>query len=203
MKRIVVGAVIVIGLIGTANADSKHPQRAAKADLPDCRGISSPEQIRSATSAKADPAVAFAKKHRAAAMPASVVCQSKLWQALHRNLPLPLSVQKDPAVSASRENRERKQATSIGSVTPLAARPAPGPVGPPSELKLQKASGKVFDLRTLPSTPPRKRERPEREAPPVTPRPMEGDTPTVGDSNSMVQAMAGPRALANAPAPGP
>src|SRR3954447_16243016 len=96
MKRIVVGAVIVIGLIGTANADSKHPQRAAKADLPDCRGISSPEQIRSAKSAKADPAVAFAKKHRAAAMPASIVCQSKLWQALHGNVKVATSKRLSP-----------------------------------------------------------------------------------------------------------
>ncbi|HEY4640473.1 MAG TPA: hypothetical protein VII75_03950, partial [Thermoanaerobaculia bacterium] len=96
MKRIVVGAVIVIGLIGTANADSKHPQRAAKADLPDCRGISSPEQIRSAKSAKADPAVAFAKKHRATAMPASVVCQSKLWQALHGNVKVAISKRLSP-----------------------------------------------------------------------------------------------------------
>src|SRR3954453_11874155 len=96
MKRIVVGAVILIGLIGTANADSKHPQRAAKADLPDCRGISSPEQIRSAKSAKADPAVAFAKKHRAAAMPASVVCQSKLWQALHGNVKVATSKRLSP-----------------------------------------------------------------------------------------------------------
>src|SRR4051795_91790 len=96
MKRIVVGAVIVIGLIGTANADSKHPQRAAKADLPDCRGISSPEQIRSAKSAKTDPAVAFAKKHRATAMPASVLCQSKLWQALHGNVKVATSKRLSP-----------------------------------------------------------------------------------------------------------
>ncbi|HXH95416.1 MAG TPA: hypothetical protein VNN25_27820, partial [Thermoanaerobaculia bacterium] len=203
MKRIVIGAVIIIGLIGTANAGSNHAQSGAKPDLPDCRGIASPEQIASAKSAKSDPAFAFAKKHAKTAMPASVVCQSKLWQALHGNLPQPLSVEKDPALSASRDNRERKQATSTGSVTPLAARPTPGPVGPPSEMKLQKASGKVFDLRTLPSTPPRKRERPEREAPPVTPQPMDGGVPTVGESNSTVQAMAGPRSLANAPAPGP
>jgi hypothetical protein len=201
MKRIVIGAVIVIGLIGNAKADSTHPQRTAPIDLPDCSGISTPARIESAKTAKTDPAVAFAKKHSKTAMPASVVCESKLWQALHGNLPL--SIEKDPAVAASRENRERKQATSTGSVTPFAARPVPGPVGPPSELKLQKASGKVFDLRTLPSTPAKKRERPEREAPPVTPRPMEGDTPTVTESNSTVQPMAGPRALANAPAPGP
>src|SRR5258706_5227950 len=86
MKRIVIGAVIVIGLIGTANADSKRPQRTAKADLPDCRGISSPEGVESAKTAKVDPAVIFAKKHRATAMPSSVVCESKLWQALHGNV---------------------------------------------------------------------------------------------------------------------
>src|SRR5437763_1726406 len=71
MKRIIVGAVIVIGLIGGANADSRHPQRTAKADLPDCRGVSSPAGIRSARHAKTDPAVAFAKKHGNTAMPAT------------------------------------------------------------------------------------------------------------------------------------
>jgi hypothetical protein len=96
MKRIVVGAVLVLGLIGTANADSKHPQRAAKANLPDCRGISSPEQIRTAKAASADPAVAFAKKHRATAMPASVVCQSKLWQALHSKIKVASSKRLSP-----------------------------------------------------------------------------------------------------------
>jgi len=85
MKRIVTAAVIIIGLIGTANADSKHPQRTAKPELPDCRGVSSPEQIKSAKTAKIDPAVSFAKKHAKAAMPASIVCESKLWQALHGN----------------------------------------------------------------------------------------------------------------------
>src|SRR5258706_4689 len=86
MKRIIIGAVIVIGLIGTANADSKYPRRTAKADLPDCRGVSSPARIESVKHAKIDPAVAFAKKHAKTAMPASVVCESKLWQALHRNI---------------------------------------------------------------------------------------------------------------------
>ena len=85
MKRIVIGAVIVLGLIGTANADSKHPQRTAKIDLPDCSGISSPARIESAKTAKTDPAVAFAKKHAKTAMPASVACESRLWQALHGN----------------------------------------------------------------------------------------------------------------------
>ncbi len=85
MKRIILGAVIVIGLIGTANADSKHSQRTAKTDLPDCRGVSSPARIEIAKTAKVDPAVTFAKKHRATAMPASVVCESKLWKALHGN----------------------------------------------------------------------------------------------------------------------
>jgi hypothetical protein len=96
MKRIVIGAVLVLGLIGTANANSKDPQRAAKANLPDCRGISSPEQIRSAKTANADPAVAFAKKHRATAMPASVVCQSKLWQALHGKIKVATSKRLSP-----------------------------------------------------------------------------------------------------------
>jgi hypothetical protein len=85
MKRIVTAAVIIIGLIGTANADSKPSQRTAKANLPDCTGVSSPARIENAKIAKIDPAVAFAKRHTRTAMPASVVCESKLWQALHGN----------------------------------------------------------------------------------------------------------------------
>jgi hypothetical protein len=96
MKRIVTGAVLALGLIGTASADSKHQQRAANAKLPDCRGISSPEQIRSAKTANAAPAVAFAKKHHATAMPASVVCQSKRWQALHGNVKVATSKRLSP-----------------------------------------------------------------------------------------------------------
>ena len=94
MKRIVVGAVIVIGLIATANADSKHPQRTAKTDLPDCRGVASAERIENAKTAKVDPAVVFAKEHAKTAMPASVACQSKLWQALHGNVKVASSTTK-------------------------------------------------------------------------------------------------------------
>jgi len=74
MQRIVIGAVIVISLIGTANA---------KADLPDCSRVSSPAQIENAKTARRDPAVVFAEQYAKSAIPASVACQSKLWQALH------------------------------------------------------------------------------------------------------------------------
>src|ERR1041384_547491 len=72
MKPIFIGAVLVVGLIGTA-----------KADLPDCRGVSSPARIEKAKHAKTDPAVAFKTKHAKTAMPASVVCESKVWEAVH------------------------------------------------------------------------------------------------------------------------
>src|SRR3954470_13617351 len=97
MKRIVIAAVIFVSLIGTANAD-----------VPDCRGVSSREQIKSAKTAKADPAVAFAKKHRATAMPASVVCQSKLWQALHGNVKVAASKRLSP-------DRQRAVSGPLGS----------------------------------------------------------------------------------------
>jgi hypothetical protein len=140
MKRIVIGTAIVLGLIGTANADSKHRHPAANANLPDCRGISSPEQIRSAKTAKADPAVAYAKKHRATAMPASVVCQSKLWQALHGNVKVAASKRLSPdaqrALSRpSGSGRIRTQDSPVQAyVAPEAdARPVDSVHAPPLE----------------------------------------------------------------------
>jgi uncharacterized repeat protein (TIGR01451 family) len=53
-----------------------------------------------------------------------------------------------------------------GEVT--ASRPGPVRVGPPIELRMKRAASTTMDLRLLPQTPPRKRERPEREAPEVT-----------------------------------
>src|SRR6476660_6538725 len=61
--------------------------------------------------------------------------------------------------------KERKQFDGDGP--PAQKHPGPVQVGPPQEFRATKASGKKFDLRSLPFVPPEKRERPEREAPAV------------------------------------
>src|SRR3954471_8408558 len=104
MKRIVVGAVIVIGLIGTANAQfkagdaSKYPNLtnpvvlAAPGDLPDvaqCRGILSQIVLDIVNGADEDPRDKFEKHRREhphmMMMPPPLECASKLWQALKHN----------------------------------------------------------------------------------------------------------------------
>src|SRR5437763_16701117 len=101
MKRIAIGTVIVIGLIGTANAQlkpgnaSKYPNLtqpvllAAPGDLPDvaqCRGILSQVVLDIVNGADEDPADTFEKNRRAhphmIMMPAPLECASKLWRAL-------------------------------------------------------------------------------------------------------------------------
>src|SRR4029077_5787453 len=51
--------------------------------------------------------------------------------------------------------KERKQLDNDGP--PVQKHPGPVQVGPPAEQQLSKASGKKFDLRSLPFVPPRKR----------------------------------------------
>src|SRR3954447_15036821 len=103
MKRIVIGAVIVIGLIGTANAQfkagdaSKYPDLTdpvgldAPGDLPDvaqCRGILSQIVLDIVNGADEDPADTFEKNRRAhphmIMMPPPLDCASKLWRALKK-----------------------------------------------------------------------------------------------------------------------
>src|SRR6476469_7778299 len=103
MKRIVIGAVLVIGLIGTANAQfrpgdaSKYPNLttpvvlAAPGDLPDvaqCRGILSQVVLDIVNGADEDPADSFEKNRRAhphmIMMPAPLECASKLWRVLKK-----------------------------------------------------------------------------------------------------------------------
>lgn len=80
--------------------------------------------------------------------------------------------------SESEEERERERAQRVTArvdrarkqLAPSDDKSAAGKqkvrIGPPIERHLKKAKGKNFDLRALPSTPPRNRERPEREVPP-------------------------------------
>ncbi len=51
----------------------------------------------------------------------------------------------------------------------IVTQPGPIPFSPPSELRLMHAGSSTIDLRNLPQTPPKKKERPELEPPPVTP----------------------------------
>src|SRR4029079_18315031 len=77
---------------------------------------------------------------------------------------------KSDATPASTANRARKQVAGDGEEVALSHGSDPAQVGRPNEQHLTKASGKHFDLRNLPATRPVKRERPEREAPPLHPR---------------------------------
>src|SRR5437868_5437626 len=77
------------------------------------------------------------------------------------------------AAAAPPVPRTRKQLGSeAAAATPSDHRPVR--TGPPVEMRMTKAHGRKFDVRSLPQTPPVRRERPEREPPPMTPRPLEG-----------------------------
>jgi hypothetical protein len=103
----------------------------------------------------------------------------------------------------ARAPQERKAATGDGVEADDSDRgknQKPIRTGPPVEKKLKKARGKKFDLRTLPSTKPKRRpERPEREGPPFNPV-LVGEesrsTPEVG-----TDAVRQPAVTAAAPAP--
>jgi len=105
MKRIVLGAVLVIGLVGSANAQPRSARAlanypnlrnpvllAAPADLPDvaqCRGILSQLILDRVNAAEEDPAETFEKNRREhphmIMMPPTIECASKLWHALKKN----------------------------------------------------------------------------------------------------------------------
>ncbi len=73
----------------------------------------------------------------------------------------------------------------------------PRRIGHPATRKMSRARGVEIDLRDLPKTPPRRRTRPEREAPPLHPAPYPGTSPRSGPGSSV----ANPTASAPAPAP--
>src|SRR6266446_1493673 len=51
----------------------------------------------------------------------------------------------------------------------IVTQPGPIPFGPPSERRMTHAGSSKVDLRNLPQTPPKKKEHPELEPPPVAP----------------------------------
>src|ERR1043165_535701 len=189
MKRSLLLVAVMISFAGGAVAETR--QRVP--DLPECRGVVTKEIVAGARSAKTDPAVAYAKEHRGSA-PASVRCYSALWRAFHETTDSYAKVVAPERVSPP---KERKQADGDGP--PVQKRPGPVEVGPPSEQHLTKASGKKFDLRSLPFVPPTKRERPEREAPPVSPAAMQSTAPNLAPFAAHIPSVTQP----NAPAPAP
>lgn len=70
-------------------------------------------------------------------------------------------------IPATVVEHEKKQLES--KTTPAAATVAPVNPGPPVELRLSRGVSRRFDVRTLPPVPPRRRDLPERELPPVVP----------------------------------
>ncbi len=59
------------------------------------------------------------------------------------------------------------------------AQTSPVSVGKPVEIAMKRAGSPIIDLRKLPATPPRQRERPEREEPEVEPIALPGGGPVV------------------------
>jgi hypothetical protein len=101
-----------------------------------------------------------------------------------------------PAIPATTIPRESKQAA--GDTNPPVARPEPVPHGAPTESQLTKASGRKFDLRSLPRTPPPQRERAETEPPDHIPVQI---GPPIGEPGSKRTVPSVP--VPNAPAPPP
>ncbi|MEO8378199.1 MAG: carboxypeptidase regulatory-like domain-containing protein, partial [Acidobacteriota bacterium] len=77
------------------------------------------------------------------------------------------SQQSGEAIRATEGDRDKK--TGAPSDTPAGGSRKPVKIGPPVERRLTRAARKVFDLRSLPSTRPVPRERPEHEGPEVEP----------------------------------
>jgi hypothetical protein len=73
-------------------------------------------------------------------------------------------------LSAPDVKKERKESIDV---TPVTGKPGPIRVGPPVELSLKKASGRKFDLRSLPRTKPIELERAELPEPEIHPGTVE------------------------------
>jgi len=83
MKRAPHAFLAVLALCSTASAFAATGRIP---DVPECRGVAAKEVLERVRAAKVDPAVAFAKEHRATPqtpVPAAVACASRTWQALH------------------------------------------------------------------------------------------------------------------------
>ncbi|HEU4889759.1 MAG TPA: carboxypeptidase regulatory-like domain-containing protein [Thermoanaerobaculia bacterium] len=106
--------------------------------------------------------------------------------------------QADKAVRGPFLQTDRKQVNGESSASPASEKK--DKIGPPVERKLKKAKGrKPFDLRSLPQTRPRQKEKPEREGPEPNPVMLEeGDTPRSVMTDALRMK---PVAEAAAPAP--
>lgn len=146
-------------------------------EVAECRGVLTPEILDRVNAATQDPATTFKKQHgRTAAMPASVKCSSRLWQALQPNLSRDTRGLK-PAPHIKPEKKQR----GMISKSPRAldndkdkdnngnANGRSKDHGKPTEIVIKKAGSSKADLRTLPQDKPEKEERLEREGPEPNP----------------------------------
>src|ERR1051325_8927596 len=138
----------------------------------------------------------------------SILTKRMLFALLLITIPSTLAAEEKPVTKTSplapvtqTIRKERKQIGISDNESPVNKTRGPEVVGPPNEIRMTKASGKKFDLRSLPFVPPVRRERPEREAPAVTPMPL-ASTPTTGlpiAAESAAPAPIGPNAAAPPP----
>jgi hypothetical protein len=103
-----------------------------------------------------------------------------------------------PVLRAAPRPAERKQVGGDSAGTP-STEGKPVKIGPPVEKHLKKAKGKVFDLRTLPSTRPIRRDRQERHGP--TPNPILIENPRLPSIGTDAALRLQPAIEAAAPAP--
>lgn len=107
----------------------------------------------------------------------------------------PAAVQAAAPIPATVGVPERKQVET--PTVPVAGKPEPVQPGPPIKLHVSRGSSKKFDVRRLPQIPPKKRDLPERELPPVVPTLVEPQ----GVAPTSLAFDATPRITAVAPAP--
>jgi|GEM_PF-416546 len=84
----------------------------------------------------------------------------------------------EPGAAIALVPRPKRERSRMGnkalSDDDLVAAPGPVSAGPPTEGSMRRAGSPQLDLRFLPQEPPIRQERPEREAPNVTPVPVQG-----------------------------
>ena len=87
-----------------------------------------------------------------------------------------LTAEPGPAVALVRSLKPGTNRMGVRSASEREIVSKPGPVsaGPPIEVAMNRAASVRLDLRLLPQTPPVRKDRPEREAPVVTPHEIQG-----------------------------